>query len=185
MATAGRILAEQIRFQAVMAEQLLKAAGAGTDRDLTGEKLGTPEANLTVCGNIGDIAQMNHYWYLAARAAGAFPGECAEDLRSDCPTDFPGFGQFLSPRETLSAEEITRKLKRVNGEIAKAVEGLTDEQLETPVPTVFGTDPLHRVLTSLLLHGGAHIGQAWGILKGAGHTDEGLGTLFFASRRAA
>jgi hypothetical protein len=177
--TMARSLAEQFRLQAAMGEKLLRLAGAGTEQDRSGEVLGSPDASLTVRGNIGDVAMMNHYTLLAAMAAGAVPGECDPTLRADCPADYPGFGAFLSPRETFSPEEAVQKLRVANEGLAKAIKGLTDEQLETPVATVFGTIPLRQILFSMVTHGGMHFGQAWGILKGAGHTTHGFEVLFF------
>ena len=177
--TMAQALAQQIRAHALMAGNFLQLAGAGTENDRSGEVLGSPEASLTVRGNIGDIVCMNHYSYLSALASKALPSECSPDLQAECPTDYPGFSAFLAPRETMTAEEASQKIRLVNKAVAAAGEGLTDEELEVPVQTVFGEMPLRQLLFTMVTHGGMHMGQAWGILKGAGHTQSGFEALFF------
>jgi hypothetical protein len=176
--TMAQSLAEQIRLQAIMAGRLLKNAGMGTEEDRTHEYLGPREASLTVAGNIADMAFTNHYFYLGAAAAGAFPGDSHADLQADYSADFPGYLSFLSPRETIAASEALERLQLVNREIAAAVENMTDEQLDAPLETAFGGLTLRRALFSMLLHGSLHMGQAWGVLKGVGVTQRGMEALF-------
>ena len=177
--TMAQELAEHFRVQTLTAEKALRAAGYGTDQDHTGEALGSPECSLTVRGNIGDIARTNHYFYLSALESGALPGPCPPDLAAERPTDFRSFLAFLAPRETYTAEEALEALKQINGQIASEIEGLTDEQLEAPVPGLRRTISLRQSLFSLVRHGALHTGQAWGILKGAGLTTHGFESIFF------
>lgn len=102
-------------------------------------------------------------------AAGAVSVELNGNLRRVRPRSLDEAVEFLAPRDTDTAEQALAHLKRVNDVIADTVEKLSDEQLRKPVEgTCYGTEPLRNVMFLVIEHGALHIGQAWGILKGAG-----------------
>jgi uncharacterized damage-inducible protein DinB len=169
--TTAQALAERIRYQATAGEKVLQAAGAGTEKDHTTAVFGAPEDVLNVCGNVSDVAHTNHLWYLDAVASGAIQGDLPTALRRTRPASIAEAVEFLSPRETDTAEQALLQLRTVNEQIASGVERLTDDQLDAPVEAAFyGALPLRDLLFAIIEHGSLHIGQAWGILKGHGLT---------------
>ena len=160
--TMAQVLADKIRYQASAGDKVLEAAG-----DNSGAVFGNPADVLSVRGNISDIAVTNHLWLLDAAASGAVGNIGA--LAATRPTDIPGAVAFLAPRDTDSAEQASARLKQVNEGIARAIEGLSDADLDKTVDvTFYGPKSLRDLCFIILDHGSLHIGQAWGILKGKG-----------------
>jgi len=116
------------------------------------------------------VAHTNHLWLLDVAAAGLC-GELPTELRQARPTTIEGAVAFLAPRDTDSATQGLAQLRRVNEFLASQVEGLSDADLERRLEmTFYGDKSLRDALFSILHHGSLHIGQAWGILKGAGYS---------------
>lgn len=177
--TMAQAFAEQIRRQVKIGETVLNLAGMGTENDRTDAAIGPPENVLTVRGNISDVAHMNHLFYLCILQVEGVGAVAPRHLERALPASLADFMQYIGPRETHSAEEALEMLRNVNDELAKAIEGLTDEQLNREAPSLFpGHHPLVRDLLFIVLnHGALHLGQAWGILKSAGITDVGFEVL--------
>jgi uncharacterized damage-inducible protein DinB len=167
--TTAQALAERIRYQVAAGEKVLKAAGAGSASDNTHAVFGSPEDVLNVRGNVSDVAHTNHLWYLDAVASGAIKADLPSALQRTRPTHVAAAVDFLSPRDTDTAEQALQQLRTVNEQIAQGVENLSDEQLDAPVEAAFyGTLTLRDLLFTVIEHGSLHIGQAWGIVKGQG-----------------
>jgi len=167
--TMAQALAARIRYQIKDGEEVLKAAGAGTDNDRTCAVLGSPLDVLSVRGNVSDVALTNHLWLLDAAASGAVRADLGS-LDLPRPTSIEAAVAFLGPRDSDDAALAAARLNQVNETIARAVEGLSDEELERPVEVTFkGQKPLRDLLFIIIEHGALHIGQAWGTLKGAGY----------------
>ena len=176
--TMGQALAEQIRRQVKVGETVLQLAGTGTAQDRSDAVIGPAEKVLTVRANVSDVAHMNHLWYLFAHQSGALTSPVPDDLKASIPASFPEVRAFLSPRETQTADEAIRHLRRINEQWAAEIGGLSDEALEAPVRSPFpGSYCLRDVAFRALTHGALHLGQAWGILKGAEITDAGFEIL--------
>lgn len=160
--TMAQVLADKIRYQIVAGDKVLEAAG-----DHSGEVFGNPADVLSVRGNISDVAVTNHLWLLDAAAAGAVGN--IGSLAGPKAADVNAAVAFLAPRDTDSASEASARLAQVNEGIAKAIEGLSDAELEKTVDVSFyGEKSLLDLCFIILDHGSLHIGQAWGILKGKG-----------------
>jgi len=164
MATMAQALAARIRYQITSGEKLIEAAGERSDA-----VFGSPQDVLTVRGNVSDVALTNHLWLLDAVAAGAVDGALPAELQRPRPTSVEAAVAFLAPRDTDSAEQALSRLRQVNGAIAARVAELSDAQLEKIVDvTFYGKKSLLELLFIIIEHGALHIGQGWGILKGAG-----------------
>jgi hypothetical protein len=166
--TMAQALAARIRYQIKDGEAVLKAAGAGTDNDGTDAVFGDPAEVLSVRGNVSDVALTNHLWLLDVAAVGVISQDLGS-LAATRPTTIEGAVAFLGPRDTDSAVQALGRLSQVNEGLARAIEGLSDADLERSVDMTFKGDvPLRDLLFIVIEHGSLHIGQAWGILKGAG-----------------
>jgi hypothetical protein len=164
MATMAQALAARIRYQITSGEKLLQSAGERSDA-----VFGSPQDVLSVRGNVSDVALTNHLWLLDAVAAGAVGGTLPPDLQKPRPTSVDAAVAFLAPRDTDTAEQALARLRSVNGAIAAKVAELSDSQLESLVDvTFYGKKSLLELLFIVVEHGALHLGQGWGILKGAG-----------------
>ena len=164
MATMAQALAARIRYQVTSGEKLLQSAGDRGDA-----VFGSPQDVLTVRGNVSDVALTNHLWLLDAITAGAVDGALPADLAKRRPTSTEAAVAFLAPRDTDSSDEALARLRSVNGAIAAKVAELSDSQLDALVDvTFYGKKSLLELLFIIIEHGALHLGQGWGILKGAG-----------------
>jgi len=162
-------LAARIRYQIKSGEAVLNAAGHGSTADRSDAVFGSPQDVLTVRGNVSDVALTNHLWLLDGVAAGALPAELTGDLRRPRPSNVDEAVAFLGPRDTDTSAQALARLTLANETIAAAVEGLSDAELARTVDvTFYGQKSLSDLLFIIIEHGSLHIGQAWGILKGAG-----------------
>jgi hypothetical protein len=102
-------------------------------------------------------------------ASGAVETELTGNLKRQRPGSVEEAVAFLAPRDTDSASGALAHLRIVNDTLASAVEKLADSDLDRPVDiTFYGRKNLRDLCFAVIEHGALHLGQAWGILKGAG-----------------